>query len=46
MREQSKFAKWLGTALLAAFVVAFFFSLWVFSLRHAAETLGDAMAFF
>jgi hypothetical protein len=46
MREQSKFAKWLGTALLAALVVAFFFGLWVFSLRHAAETLGEAMVHF
>lgn len=46
MVEQRKSAEWFGTVALAIFVIGFFFGLWVLSLRHAAQTLGDVMVHF
>jgi hypothetical protein len=46
MGEQRTSAKWFGTVALAILVIGFFFGLWVLSLRHAAQTLGDVMVHF
>jgi hypothetical protein len=46
MPEQRKVAEWFGLAVLAISLAAFFFVLWVLSLRHAAESLGDALTLF